>query len=56
MFVDQKSGFCQNVGSSHFIAPSYFVDSDIPVYTSFGQAEAQEQILNAEGKQVKLMP
>lgn len=52
MFVDQKSEFCQNVGSSHFIAASYFVNSDILVYSSFGEAEAEEHMLSAEGKQL----
>lgn len=56
MCMDQKSKFCQNVGSSHFTATSYFVDSDVLVYSSLGEAEAWEQIFSAEGKQVKLMP
>lgn len=35
---------------------SYFVNADILVYSSFGEAEAQEQTLSAKGKQVKLTP
>lgn len=37
MFMDDKSESCQNVGSPHLT-----VDASILIYTSFGEAEAEE--------------